>query len=153
MEDRPPRQKHAQDWLLSRMQAKGLRPRFAAYLIASIWVVAVIIFGVVEHLIDPDTFPNVWLGMWWALETVTTVGYGDVVPADTGGKVVASFLLLIGLSFLAVVTGVVTSAFVTQAQEDRRTAGEDPMFERLEDLTRDVALIKAEVLRRGERPG
>ena len=66
---------------------------------------------------------------------------------------VASFLWLIGLSFLAVVTGVVMSAFVTQAQEDRRTAGEDPMFERLEDLTRDVALIKAEVLRRGEYLG
>ena len=48
----------------------------------AVWLVAVIIFGIVEHLIDDQTFPTVWLGMWWALATVTTVGYGDVVPQD-----------------------------------------------------------------------
>ena len=42
--------------------------------------VAIVIFGVVERLVDPDTFDTVWDGMWWATQTVTTVGYGDVVP-------------------------------------------------------------------------
>lgn len=50
--------------------------------------------------------------------TVTTVGYGDVVPAQTAGKIVASFLLLGGLSLLAVVTGVVTSVFVTKLRQN-----------------------------------
>ena len=128
-----------------RVEAKGLRPRFAAYLIAAVWVVAVVAFGVVEHLVDPETFPNVWLGMWWALQTVTTVGYGDVVPGQTDGKVIASFLILGGLSLLAVVTGVVTSAFVTQAQDQRRAAGRDPLMQRLDEIARDVDSMRAEL--------
>ena len=58
-----------------------------------------------QRLVDPNTFDNVWLGMWWALQTVTTVGYGDVVPVSTAGKLIASFMMLGGLSLLAVVTG------------------------------------------------
>src|SRR5262249_23476863 len=68
----------------------GWRPRDAAYGIAAIWLLAVVSLGVVEHLVDPKTFDTVWLGMWWGVETVTTVGYGDVVPHDTVGKVIAS---------------------------------------------------------------
>jgi voltage-gated potassium channel len=145
MEQHEPQQRPAERWVVRQVEAKGLRPRFAAYLIAAIWVVAVVIFGVVEHLVDRETFPNIWLGMWWALQTVTTVGYGDVVPAQTGGKVIASFLLLGGLSLLAVITGVVTSAFVTQAQERRRAAGDDPVLLRLDKLDRELASLRAEL--------
>ena len=152
MENRARGQRPAERWVSRQIQAKGLRPRFAAYLIAAIWVVAVVIFGVVEHLIDPTTFPNIWLSMWWALQTVTTVGYGDVVPATTAGRVVASFLLLGGLSLLAVVTGVVTSAFVTQAQARRRAAEEDPLSVKLDELGRGLASVQAELARlRGDR--
>ena len=73
-------------WLDRRERRGGLRPRDAAYLIVAVWLVAVVIFGIVEHFLDRETFPTVWLGMWWALQTVTTVGYGDVVPQDTTGR-------------------------------------------------------------------
>ena len=116
-------------------------------LIAIVWLVAVVIFGIVEHLVDPETFPNVWLGMWWALETVTTVGCGDVVPGETAGKIIASFLLLGGLSLFAVVTGVVTSAFVAQAQADRQGRGEDPVIARLDDLSRRLDSVQDDVAR------
>ena len=140
--------------MLGKIRRKGLRPRFAAYLIAAIWLVAVVVFGVVEHLVDPDTFPNVWLGMWWALQTVTTVGYGDVVPDQTAGRIIASFLLLGGLSLLAVVTGVVTSAFVTQAQAERRAAGDDPVIRKLDEVSRGLASVQAELaLLRGDGKG
>ena len=139
------RQRRAERWISRKIATKGLRPRFAAYLIAAIWLVAVATFGVVEHLVDLDTFPNVWLGMWWALQTVTTVGYGDVVPTQTAGKVIASFLLLGGLSLLAVVTGVVTSAFVTQAQEQERARGDDPVMQRLDEVAQGLASVRAEL--------
>ena len=84
---------------------KGLRPRYAAYIVIAFWTLAIVVFGVVERLIDPDTFPSIWLGIWWATQTVTTVGYGDVVPQQTAGKVIAVLLMLGGLSFLAVLTG------------------------------------------------
>jgi len=148
---REPGRRPAERWIAGRVQAKGLRPRYAAYLIAAIWIVAVVIFGVVEHLVDRETYPNIWLGMWWALQTVTTVGYGDVVPGQTAGKVIASFLLLGGLSLLAVITGVVTSTFVTQAQNQRLASGEDPVIGRLEELNRELASVQEELraLRRG----
>jgi voltage-gated potassium channel len=145
MEQSEPGRRPAERWISRQVEAKGLRPRFAAYLIATIWIVAVVIFGVLEHLVDRETYPNVWLGMWWALQTVTTVGYGDVVPGQTEGKVIASFLLLGGLSLLAVITGVVTSAFVTQAQERRRAEGTDPVMSKLDELARELASVRAAV--------
>ena len=143
----PPAPRPAPRWIRRRIQRKGLRPRYAAYLIATVWAASVVVFGTVEHLVDPETFPNVWLGMWWALETVTTVGYGDVVPAATAGKVIASFLLLGGLSLLAVVAGVVTSAFVAQAQAERQASGDDPVIAKLDNLMRQLASVQAEVER------
>jgi voltage-gated potassium channel len=105
-------------WLDRKQRRRGLRPRDAAYLIVAVWLVAVVIFGIVEHLLDKRTFPTVWLGMWWALQTVTTVGYGDVVPQDSVGRAIASFLLLGGLALLSVVTATITSGFVARAQRE-----------------------------------
>ena len=126
--DRPVR------WLKKRIASKGLRPRYAAYVIVAVWSVSVVVFGVVEHLVDPDTFGSVWLGMWWGVETVTTVGYGDVVPQDTVGKVIAVFLMLGGLSLFAVVTGAITSSFVSQTEAERRKGGDDPVMQTLQDM-------------------
>lgn len=137
------------------MERKGVRPRVAAYFIIAFWAVGVVVFGVVERLVDPDTFDNVWLGMWWAIQTVTTVGYGDVVPGSTVGKVIASFLMLGGLSLFAVITGVITSGLVAQAQAQRRAAGEDPLSRRLDQLSAQLEGIQAELarLQRGSGAG
>ena len=71
-----------------------MRPRDAAYLIGAFCAIAVVVFGVLERIVDPKTFHSVWIGMWWPIETVTTVGYGDIVPDQTVGKVIAAFLML-----------------------------------------------------------
>jgi voltage-gated potassium channel len=131
--------------MTKRIERRGLRPRDAAYVIAGVWAVSVVIFGVVEHLVDPDTYDTVWLGMWWGVETVTTVGYGDIVPQDTVGKVIAVFLMLGGLSLLAVVTGAITSAFVGRAEAERREAGDDPVMRRLQDMSAQLEQIKTEL--------
>jgi len=132
-----------------RIRRKGFTPRVAASIIATLWALGVVIFGVVERLVDPDTFNNIWLGMWWALQTVTTVGYGDVVPASTVGKVIASFLMLGGLSFFAVITGAITSAFVTQAQKRMRDQrdSEDPVIQKLNQMATDLDVVKSELAR------
>jgi len=117
--------------------------------IVALWTFAVVVFGVIEHLVDPDTFDSVWLGMWWGVQTVTTVGYGDVVPQDTVGRLIGSFLMLGGLSLLAVVTGAITSAFVTRAEAQRLEVGDDPVMQRLEDVSAQLDQIKAELARSG----
>jgi voltage-gated potassium channel len=148
----PSSMSRADRWLDRRLGQRGVRPRDAAYLIAGFWAVAVVVFGVLERVIDPKTFPSVWLGMWWAMQTVTTVGYGDVVPDQTAGKVIASFLMLGGLSLISVVTAAITSGFVSRAEARRRTAGEDPIMQKLDQLTRELQEIKTELEQGRSRP-
>ena len=131
-----------------RVERKGLRPRYAAYVIVVFWAIGVVVFGVVERLVDPTTFDNVWLGMWWAIQTVTTVGYGDVVPGSTAGKVIAGLMMLGGLSLFAVVTGAITSAFVAQAQRQR---ARDPVIEKLDEVSVQLEALKADLARMERR--
>jgi voltage-gated potassium channel len=130
---------------MEKRMARKVSPRYAAYVIVALWSVAIIVFGVIEHLVDPETFDSVWLGMWWAMQTVTTVGYGDVVPEQTSGKVMAAFLMLGGLSLLAVVTGAITSAFVTRAQEQRRPAQADPVMQELARVRAQLDQMRADL--------
>ena len=130
-----------------RIERKGLRPRVAASLIAVLWLIAIIAFGVAEHLIEPDTFDTVWLGMWWATQTVTTVGYGDVVPDQATGQLMATVLMIGGLSLFAVVTGLITSAFIARADSERRADDEDRLMTKLDGISSEVEALKAEVSR------
>jgi voltage-gated potassium channel len=141
-----------EEWLDQRLGRKGLRPRDAAYLIGAFWTIGVVVFGVVERLIDPKTFHSVWLGMWWAIETVTTVGYGDIVPKQAAGKVIAAFLMLGGLSLLSVVTAAITSGFVSRAETRRRVTGEDPVLQKLDQLAGELQTLKTELEHRRPRP-
>ena len=144
VEAEPPRRR-SERWLEKRIERKGLRPRDAAYLIAVFWTIAVLAFGVVERLVDPKTFHSIWLGMWWAVETVTTVGYGDIVPDQTVGKIIAAFLMVGGLSLIAVVTAAITSGFVSRADAQRQAAGEDPVMQKLEEIVAELEAVKTEL--------
>ena len=63
-----------------------------------------------EHPLQPEAFSSVFHGLWWAAVTLTTVGYGDVYPITTGGKIFAFFVLIIGLGIVAVPSGLMASA-------------------------------------------
>ena len=143
---------HPEHWLDRRLGREGLRPRDAAYLIGAFWAAAVVIFGVVERLIDPKTFHSIWLGMWWAIQTVTTVGYGDVVPNQTAGKVIAGVLMLGGLSLIAVVTAAITSGFVSRAEARRTATGDDPVMQKLDQLGAELQAVRAELEHRRANP-
>ena len=138
----------SEQWLDARLGRTGLRPRDAAFLIAGFWLIAVVLFGVVERLIDPKTFHTVWLGMWWAMETVTTVGYGDVVPHQTAGKVIAAVLMVGGLALLSVITALITSGFVSRAESHRRASEGDPVMRKLDQLTRELQAVRTELEQR-----
>jgi voltage-gated potassium channel Kch len=87
-------------------------------------VTAVVVFGaaVLMTLIDKEEYPTFGIGLWWAVQTVTTVGYGDVAPTDVFGRLVGAFVMLEGTAFIAIVTAVITSSFITRAQSEQDAA-------------------------------
>jgi len=93
--------------------------RYAASVIVTVTTVIVLASGVVMRLLDHKEYPNVWLGIWWAIQTVTTVGYGDVTPKSLPGRIVAVAVMLEGIALLAIVTAGVTSTFVRRAEQER----------------------------------
>src|SRR5262245_14233126 len=134
-------------WVDRRFTDKALRPRYAAYVIGGFWLFAVLGCGVIERIADPDTFDTIWLAFWWAIQTVTTVGYGDVVPGDPSGKALASILMLGGLSLISVVTATITSAFVARRQAARQEAGEDPVMRQLSTISARLDSMETELRR------
>jgi voltage-gated potassium channel len=80
-------------------------------------ILLVAIAGSAISVADQHEFPNVGIGMWWAITTATTVGYGDVVPHTVAGRLIASGLMLVGIGFLSMLTATIASAFVSQDAE------------------------------------
>ena len=107
---------------LERFARDPLSVRNAASVIVVATGVVVVGAGVLISLIDSEEYPNVGLGMWYALQTVTTVGYGDVTPTNFVGKLVGAAVMLEGTAFIAIVTAVITSAFVARATRERDAA-------------------------------
>jgi uncharacterized membrane protein len=126
---------------------RGLRPRYAAYLVIVLWMIAVFSFGLLQRLADPKTYPTIWDSWWWAIQTVTTVGYGDNPPKQAAGKVVASVLMIGGLAFLSIVTATITSSFIQRRQQRAVAHGDDPVMQQLTRLTNQVESLEAELRR------
>jgi hypothetical protein len=80
------------------------------------------IAGFVMRWVEPDAFPTVGTGIWWAVVTFCTVGYGDVVPTSAAGRFVASIVMVFAITFITVVTALVTSALITGEQRRRQEA-------------------------------
>jgi len=77
--------------------------------------------GVLVTIIDHKDFATVGDGIWWAIVTLATVGYGDIVPHTAWGRVVGSVVIVVGVTFISFLTATVTSMFVS-ADQDERTA-------------------------------
>jgi voltage-gated potassium channel len=93
--------------------------RLAANVIVTATAVVVVVGGVLMRVLDHKEYASVWLGMWWVLQTVTTVGFGDLTPASAIGKILTSVVMLWGIAFLAIITAAITSVFVARAQRER----------------------------------
>jgi voltage-gated potassium channel len=126
--------------ILSR---KPLTIARAAWTIAAVTVSATIISGVLIHFTDKKTFPNIGDGLWWGIQTVTTVGYGDLVPTSTTGRLVGALVMVVGIGFLTVITAAITSAFVESAR--RRLAGSetDRLSAKLDQIGARLDVIEA----------
>jgi voltage-gated potassium channel len=113
---------------LDRALARAQTPRGGAAVIAAITTIATVGFGLLMTAVDHENFGTLGAGLWWAVQTVTTVGYGDLVPTSASGRILATLVMLLGLAFLSVITAAITSSFVARATEEaaRRRGGAAP---------------------------
>ena len=72
-----------------------------------------------ENTAQPEIFRSVFDSMWWAVATLTTVGYGDVYPITVGGKIFTTIILLLGLGIVGIPAGIVASALSEVNKEER----------------------------------
>lgn len=111
--------------------------RRAVALLAVITLAVAIIGGVLIRALDGEDFPTAGSGLWWSAQTITTVGYGDKVPTNTEGRLVAVFVMVTGLGFMSVVTAAITAALVEAARRRRRLPEEitlEHIAERLDQI-------------------
>jgi voltage-gated potassium channel len=119
----------------------GQRPRLtwlqALILVAAVTTGAVLAGATLVTLTDPDRYPDFITALWWSVTTVTTVGYGDVVPATAAGRLVGAILMFVGIGSFALLTAVAASAIVVGevGDEERRIEREE------QDIRRGVAAI------------
>lgn len=110
-----------------------------------------IIMYTVENPVQPEQFPNVISSLWWAICTLTTVGYGDVYPITHVGRFFASLISLVGIGIIAIPTGIIAAGFnqvITREKED--TVNKNPQ-ERdvIEEMNHDELLaLQARIVKK-----
>ncbi len=91
-----------------------------------VMVFAAIVMFELEHNAQPQVFPNIFATMWWALVTLTTVGYGDVYPVTVVGKLLAAVIAILGIAMYALPTAIIGSAFINDLKERAQEEGKCP---------------------------
>ena len=86
----------------------------AIALIATIAVLFTLLAALLERIIEPDTYKSYGLACWWAVQTVSTVGYGDLTPTSTAGRAIAAVVMIFGMALIPVVTAAVITILTAQ---------------------------------------
>ena len=115
------------DFAMRRLDKSLVTGRILLYLVGTVSILAVA-FAAIMRVVDRHDYPTFGLALWWAAQTVTTVGYGDVTPTETFGRLIASALMVIGFASLSLLSGITASALIAR----RRAAQPDPDLKRLE---------------------
>jgi voltage-gated potassium channel len=116
-----------------RFQNNPSSVRYAAMAIISTMTMLVLAGAVLMRVFDPKNFPTFGEAVWFTLQTVTTVGYGDTTPTTGVGRFVASAVMLVSIGLLTVITAAVTSMFIGSLDREQKST----------DRADDVALREA----------
>ncbi|MDD2371917.1 MAG: ion transporter [Firmicutes bacterium] len=84
----------------------------SVFLVSFLMIIASVIMYEFENAAQPELFQNAFSGFWWAINTITTVGYGDIYPITTLGKLLSVFISVLGIGLVAVPTGIISAGFI-----------------------------------------
>jgi len=120
----------------SIFNSKGLR--FIVYTTIGL----VLFFGFLFYISEPhvEKYSD---GLWWALVTITTVGYGDITPISTLGRIIAGALMVMGIGFIATITAAVSSYFISSFNDNEVTIND--LGEKLDKIEKELNILKKEI--------
>ncbi|HEX7293092.1 MAG TPA: potassium channel family protein [Solirubrobacterales bacterium] len=124
---------------------KPITPRRAALMIGLTSLLLTLGGGLAAWLLDRTGIENLDDSFWWALQTVTTVGYGDVVPKGGAGRIVGAILMLNGIALISVVTAIVTAMLVEQARRRHGRGSEAEIAATLERIEARLEAIESRI--------
>ena len=138
-------------YLKARTEQAVVNRRVFPYL-AVVTALLGLVAGFIVTLIDRKDFPTFGDGVWWAIVTLGTVGYGDIVPHTAWGRFIGSIVIVVGVTFIAFLTATVTSAFIAgdeqiarQSELERAEAVEEETRQLLRELKAQLDAIEAKL--------
>ena len=128
--------------LVRHAERSPLLTRLPVIVIAGFTMIAALVAGVLVRLSDPGDFRSLPDALWWSVQTITTVGYGDIVPRHTEGRVIAAIVMLMGIALIAVVTATVTATLVNANRASSQIELGDQIGDRLDRISNRLTAIE-----------
>lgn len=98
------------------------------FIVLLLMIIASVLMYNVENAAQPDKFSNAFSSLWWAVATLTTVGYGDIYPITILGKVLSGIIALLGIGLVAVPTGIISAGFIESIDKEKEAPKSDKHF-------------------------
>jgi voltage-gated potassium channel len=144
---------------MDRFAADPASVRNALWAMIVFTIGIVCVGGLIVWVLDRSDFPDLGGALWFTLQTVTTVGYGDLVPASEVGRIVGAAVMVTGVALIAILTAAITSTFVEAAQRRQRAGREaqeresvEALHHRLDEVIARLAAIEAAMERQDRDP-
>lgn len=119
--------------IMKVIKASGPQLIMSVALCMFVMFFSAIIMYTVENPVQPEQFPNVISSLWWAICTLTTVGYGDVYPITHIGRFFASVISLVGIGIIAIPTGIIAAGFNQVISKDRKDETEESSISKMSE--------------------
>lgn len=82
-------------------------------------IIASTLMYYIENPVQPDAFPNIAASLWWAITTLTPIGYGNITPITLLGRIISGIVAILGIGLVALPTGIISSGFMEELREKR----------------------------------
>lgn len=104
---------------------KASQLQSSVFVVSLLMIISSVLMYQAEHSAQPGVFKNAFSGIWWAVATFTTVGYGDIYPVTVTGKILSAIIAMLGIALVAVPTGIITAGFMEQMKEKDKSEEDD----------------------------
>jgi len=119
------RYSHALEDLGNVIKRKSIQLLSSIFIVGVLIIFSSLLMYHIENDAQPGSFDNAYSSLWWTIATLTTVGYGDIYPVTTLGKLLGILISLLGIALIAIPTGIISAGFMEQSREEKSKLREE----------------------------